>query len=199
MNAMSTQLRDLINSGLTRWRISVSYMDAAAELGRNPVRTRFSLSMEMSRLTRDGTAEPVSRAQILGHERGQGNLNFSCSADHVKDSQPYPVGPYSCCMFDHTYILTAIFCFFPSSHTGSPTTFFHVFFGHRISPFCVFFCYYFFAVCHRERPYRQETVDRQHIFHRLPFENYRIVALPSRFVTVFRTVTPVYPEFFNNC
>ena len=45
-------------------------MDAAAELGRNPVSTRFSLSMEMSRLTRDGTAEPVSRDQILRHARG---------------------------------------------------------------------------------------------------------------------------------
>ena len=29
------------------------------------VNTRFSLGMEMSRLTRDGTAEPVSRSQIL--------------------------------------------------------------------------------------------------------------------------------------
>ena len=51
-------------------------MDAAAELGRNPVSTRFSLSMEMSRLTRDGTAEPVSRHQILRHARGQGNIIF---------------------------------------------------------------------------------------------------------------------------
>ena len=41
-------------------------MGASAELGRNPVSTRFSLSMEMSRLTRDGTAEPVSRDQISG-------------------------------------------------------------------------------------------------------------------------------------
>ena len=49
-------------------------MDAAAELGRNPVSTRFSLSMETSRLTRDGTAEPVSRDQILRHARGQGNI-----------------------------------------------------------------------------------------------------------------------------
>ena len=31
----------------------------------------------MSRLTRDGTAEPVSRAQILRHARGQGNIIFS--------------------------------------------------------------------------------------------------------------------------
>ena len=40
------------------------------------VYTRFSLSMEMSRLTRDGTAEPVSRDQILRHARGQGNIIF---------------------------------------------------------------------------------------------------------------------------
>ena len=40
------------------------------------VRTRFSLSMEMSRLTRDGTDEPVSRDQILRHARGQGNIIF---------------------------------------------------------------------------------------------------------------------------
>ena len=39
MNAVGTQLRDPINSGLTRWRMAVlnKYMDAAAELGRNPV------------------------------------------------------------------------------------------------------------------------------------------------------------------
>ena len=48
-------------------------MDAAAEIGRNLV------SIEMSRLTRDGTAEPVSRDQILGRERGQRNINFSRS------------------------------------------------------------------------------------------------------------------------
>ena len=39
--------------------------------------TGFSLSMEMSRLTRDGTAEPVSRDQILRRERGQGRKHFS--------------------------------------------------------------------------------------------------------------------------
>ena len=48
---------------------------AAAELKRNPVViTRFSLSMEMSRLTRDGTAEPVSQDQILRHARDRGVL-----------------------------------------------------------------------------------------------------------------------------
>ena len=51
--------------------------------------------MEMSRLTRDGTAEAVSRDHILRHERGQGNAHFSYSADHVQDWQPYPVNPHS--------------------------------------------------------------------------------------------------------
>ena len=37
--------------------------------------------MEMSRLTRDGTTEPVSRDQILRHAQGQGNIHFPCSAD----------------------------------------------------------------------------------------------------------------------
>ena len=37
MNANGTQLRDPINSGLTRWLMAVSWMDAAAELGRNSV------------------------------------------------------------------------------------------------------------------------------------------------------------------
>ena len=69
MNAIGTQLRGPINSGLTRWRTAVlnKEMDAAAV---------FSLSMEMTRLTRDGTAEPVSRDQILRRNRGQGKNIF---------------------------------------------------------------------------------------------------------------------------
>ena len=66
--------------------------------------------METSRLTRDGAAEPVSRDQILKHERGQGNIIFSCSADHVQDWQPYPVDPYSCYMCDHTYCVSVRLC-----------------------------------------------------------------------------------------
>ena len=106
MNAIDTQLRDSINAGLTRWRMAVlnKYMDAAAELGRNPVSKHQiqGLSTEMSRLTRDGTAEPVSRDQILRRRRGQRYINFPSSADHEQDWQPYPVGPYSCYMCDHT-------------------------------------------------------------------------------------------------
>ena len=62
----------------------------------------------MSRLTRDGTAEPVSRDQILRRARGQGNIHFPCSADHEQDWQPYPVDPYSAICDDHTYIHTYI-------------------------------------------------------------------------------------------
>ena len=84
-------------------------MDAAAELGRNPV-SKHQIQPEygeMSRLTRDGTGEPVSRDQILRHARGQENINFPCSADHEQDWQPYPVDPYSALfmyvMTIHTY------------------------------------------------------------------------------------------------
>ena len=76
VNAIGTQLRDPINSGLTQTPLRKS--------GGIPyVITRFSLSMEMSRLTRDGTAEPVSHDQILRRGRGQGNIHFPCSVDHV--------------------------------------------------------------------------------------------------------------------
>ena len=67
----------------------------------------------MSSLTRDGTAEPVSRDQILRRERGQGNnIDFPCSANHEQqDWQPYPVDPDSCyipsiyiCMCGHAVV-----------------------------------------------------------------------------------------------
>ena len=58
----------------------------------------------MSRLTQDGTAEPVSRDQILRRERGQGNINFPSSADHEQDWQPYPVDPSLAICDDHTYV-----------------------------------------------------------------------------------------------
>ena len=61
--------------------------------------------MEMSRLTRDGRAEPVSRDQILRHARGQGNIHFSLLADHEQDWQPYPVDLYSAICDDHTCII----------------------------------------------------------------------------------------------
>ena len=62
----------------------------------------------MIRLTRDGTAEPVSRDQILRHAQVQGNVHFPCSAGHEQDWQPYPVDPYSAICDDDTYIHTYI-------------------------------------------------------------------------------------------
>ena len=60
----------------------------------------------MNRLTRDGTAEPVSRDQIFRRERGQGNINFPCSSNHVQDWQPYPVGvTISVCVTVHSCII----------------------------------------------------------------------------------------------
>ena len=58
----------------------------------------------MSRLTRDGTAEPVARDQILRHVRGQGNIHFPYSADHEQEWQPYQDDAYSAICHDHTYI-----------------------------------------------------------------------------------------------
>ena len=46
-------------------------------------------------MMRDGTAEPVSRDQMLGRKRGHGEAYFPCLADHEQNWQPYPVDPYS--------------------------------------------------------------------------------------------------------
>ena len=107
MNAIGTQLRDPINSGLTQWRIWRFYKwTPPRNSGGIPkVSTRFSLSMEMSRLTRDGTAEPVSREKILRHTRGQENIHFPCSADHEQDWQlTRLIHTLLCVMTIHTYI-----------------------------------------------------------------------------------------------
>ena len=61
----------------------------------------------MSRLTRDGTVDPVSRDQIFRRVQGQRNIIFSCSADDEQDCQPYPVDPYSAMCDGHTYIYTS--------------------------------------------------------------------------------------------
>ena len=101
------------------WIFNISLYENSINQSINQCRrpdTRFSLRMEMSRLTRDGTAEPVSLDQILRHVRGQGNIHFPCSADHEQDCQLYPVDLYSA-IYGHTYIHTQTFSFsfFPCS------------------------------------------------------------------------------------
>ena len=86
-------------------------MDAAAEYGRNPV-SKHQVQpeyIEMSRLMRDGTAEPVSRDQILRRGRGQGNIHiFPCSADHVLQDCNLTrlIHTLAICVTIHTYILS---------------------------------------------------------------------------------------------
>ena len=66
-------------------------------------------SMEMSKLTRDGTAEPVSRDQIHRRERGQRIIHFPCSAaDHEQDWQPCPVVR---CTYKHSSTYTYRFSY----------------------------------------------------------------------------------------
>ena len=65
-------------------------MDAAAELGRNPV-SKHQIQPEYG----DEQADAGRDCRNLRHERGQGNIHFPCSADHEQDWQPYPVDPYS--------------------------------------------------------------------------------------------------------
>ena len=55
----------------------------------------------MSKLTRDGTTEPILRDPLLRREWGQENIMFPCSADHEQDWQPYPVDRYSDICNDH--------------------------------------------------------------------------------------------------
>ena len=93
-------------------------MDAAAELGRNPVSKHHiqpEYGDEQADAGRDGRtrlARPNSQART-----GPGEYYFPCSADHEQDWQPYPVDPYSAICDDHTYIHTYII---PGWSSSSP-------------------------------------------------------------------------------
>ena len=73
-------------------------MDAAAELGRTLV-SKHQIQPEYGDEQADAGLDCRSRLdQILRRERGQGNIDFPCSADHEQDWQPFPADPYSCYM-----------------------------------------------------------------------------------------------------
>ena len=78
MNAISTQLCDPINSGLTRWRMTV--LNSGTGLPTSSRETKFSGANE------------------------DREIFIFRSADHEQDWQPYPIDPYSCYMCDHTCI-----------------------------------------------------------------------------------------------
>ena len=75
-------------------------MDAAAELGRNPVSEHQiqpeygDEQAEAGRDCRTRFARPNSQART-----GIGKYSFPCSADHKQDWQPYLADPYSCYMW----------------------------------------------------------------------------------------------------
>ena len=76
------------------------FMDAAAELGRNPV-SKHDIQSKYG----DEQADAGRDCRTRLARRTQGNIHFPCSADHVQDWQPYPVYPRSCYM---TYICVTI-------------------------------------------------------------------------------------------
>ena len=106
-----------------------------------------------SRLTtRDGTAEPVSRDQILRRQRGQGKIpSSSCSADHEQDWLPYlliqhvmSMCVYVCVLSSHLFWTSGLVCGYASvtrekGHTGflhlSSAVLALIFVARRIQPF----------------------------------------------------------------
>ena len=93
VNAL-TQLRDLINSGLARWRMVL--LEPVAESGKggqNPV-SKYQIQLgcgELAGWRGTGLLNPTRRDQTLRRERRQGNFHFLCLADHKQDWQPYPI------------------------------------------------------------------------------------------------------------
>ena len=80
-------------------------MDAAAEIGRNPMSEhQIQPEYDAGRDCRTRLARPNSQERTPT----TGKYFFSCSADHVQDWQPYPVDPYSCYMCGHIYIQNII-------------------------------------------------------------------------------------------
>ena len=76
-------------------------MDAAAELGRNPV-SKHQIQSEY----RDEQADAGwDCSTCLARPNSQARTgNLPCSADHERDWRPYPVDPSSAICDDHTYV-----------------------------------------------------------------------------------------------
>ena len=81
----------------SQWPSITNLLDAAAELGRNPV-SKHQIQPEYGdeqtdagRDCRTRLARPNSQART-----GTGKYSFSSSADREQDWQPYPVDPFSC-------------------------------------------------------------------------------------------------------
>ena len=82
-------------------------MDAAAELGRNPV-SKHQIQPEYGDEQADAGRDCRNRlARPNSQARTRTGGKVPCSADHEQDWQPYKVDPYSCYMFDHTGVVAS--------------------------------------------------------------------------------------------
>ena len=122
----------------------------------------------MSRLTRDGTTEPVSRDKVLRREQGQENIHFPCSTDHEQDWQSYPVDPYACymCVCGHTvtiFIDTGIETSYCSLLSCSRSGYFHYLGERNISRTYIYLLinrFMFTTVCRLKKTHaRQNYAD----------------------------------------
>ena len=76
-DATGTQfLRETHQMALFRCRYTTPWRKAGGKRGAREYAPDSAWAWRMSGLTRDGTAEPVSRDQILRRERGQGKIHF---------------------------------------------------------------------------------------------------------------------------
>ena len=106
VNAVGTQLRGPINSALARRRMTVEinkWTPPRTSGGIPYVSTRFSLSVENEQGGAGQAGGTRLASSILRRERGQGKVNFPCSADHEQDWQTScPVDLYSAICEDYT-------------------------------------------------------------------------------------------------
>ena len=66
----------------------------------------------------------------LARPNSQARIHFPCSADHEQDWQPYLVVPYSCYVFDHSYIHTkTYYAVLGITPTNQSLSFFSFFFS----------------------------------------------------------------------
>ena len=79
-------------------------MDAAAELGRNPV-SKHQIQPEYEDEQADAGRDCRTRLARPNSQARTRTGKYSFTTCRI-DWQPYPVDPYSCYMCDHTYIHT---------------------------------------------------------------------------------------------